>query len=168
MAYFTNFQDYLFLCSDLSSEEKQKLDNYLWILECSGVSRIIAETVTKSIEKGGRPSHNPFRLFSAILFAFSKHSGSLRRIEDSIRFDTRFMYLMEQKMKLPSPRFTVSAKRAHRICFLLKFFFQDGSYCFSWLCGYFTHFFVSSLIFSGKLAITIAKHCICSSGGKAS
>ena len=26
MAYFTNFQDYLFLCSDLSSEEKQKLD----------------------------------------------------------------------------------------------------------------------------------------------
>ena len=90
MAYFTNFQDYLFLCSDLSSEEKQKLDNYLWILEYSGVSRIIAETVTKSIEKGGRPSHNPFRLFSAMLFAFSKHSGSLRRIEDSIRFDTRF------------------------------------------------------------------------------
>ena len=97
MAYFTNFQDYLFLCSDLSSEEKQKLDNYLRILEYSGVGRIIAETVTKSIEKGGRPSHNPFRLFSAILFAFSKHSGSLRRIEDSIRFDTRFMYLMEQK-----------------------------------------------------------------------
>ena len=98
MAYFTNFQDYLFLCSDLSSEEKQKLDNYLRILEYSGVGRIIAETVTKSIEKGGRPSHNPFRLFSAILFAFSKHSGSLRRIEDSIRFDTRFMYLMEQKV----------------------------------------------------------------------
>ena len=97
MAYFTNFQDYLFLSSDLSSEEKQKLDNYLRILEYSGVSRIIAETVTKSIEKGGRPPHNPFRLFSAILFAFSKYSGSLRRIEDSIRFDTRFMYLMEQK-----------------------------------------------------------------------
>ena len=45
MAYFTNFQDYLFLCSDLSSEEKQKLDNYLRILEYSGVGRIIAETV---------------------------------------------------------------------------------------------------------------------------
>ena len=102
MAYFINFQDYLFLCSDLSSEEKQKLDNYLWISEYSGVSRIIAETVTKSIEKGGRSSHNPFRLFSAILFAFSKHSGSLRHIEDSIRFDTRFMYLMEQKVPLYS------------------------------------------------------------------
>lgn len=50
MTYFTNFQDYLFLCSDLSSEEKQRLDNYLRILEHSGISRTIAETVTKSIE----------------------------------------------------------------------------------------------------------------------
>ena len=98
MAYFTNFQNSLFLYSDLFTEEKPKLDNYLRILEYSGLDRIIAETVTKSIEKGGRPPYNPFRLFSAILFAFSKHSGSLRRIEVSIRFDTRFMHLMEQKL----------------------------------------------------------------------
>ncbi len=43
MAYFTNFQNYLFLYSDLSS-----------------------------IEKGGKPSHNPFRLFSAIRANFKK------------------------------------------------------------------------------------------------
>ena len=55
MAYFTNFQNSLFLYSDLFTEEKQKLDNYLRILEYSGLDRIIAETVTKSIEKGGRP-----------------------------------------------------------------------------------------------------------------
>ena len=98
MAYFTNFQDYFFLCSDLSAEGKRKLDEYLWLLENSGVGRIIAEAVDKDLGKGGRPSYNPYRLFAAILYAFSKHSGSLRRIEDSIRFDTRFIYLMEQKV----------------------------------------------------------------------
>ena len=98
MAYFTDFQDYFFLCSDISPEEKRKLNDYLRILEDSGVGEIIAEAVDKDPEKGGRPSYNPYRLFAAILYAFSKHSGSLRRIEDSIRFDTRFIYLMEQKV----------------------------------------------------------------------
>ena len=98
MAYFTDFQDYFFLCSDISPEEKRKLNDYLQILEDSGVGEIIAEAVDKDPEKGGRPSYNPYRLFAAILYAFSKHSGSLRRIEDSIRFDTRFIYLMEQKV----------------------------------------------------------------------
>ncbi len=67
MAYFTNFQNSLFLYSDLFTEEKQKLDNYLRILEYSGLDRIIAETVTKSIEKGGRPPYNPFQCRPIIL-----------------------------------------------------------------------------------------------------
>ena len=98
MAYFTNSQGYLFLCSDIPFEEKQKLDDYLLLLEESEVGKIIEESIEKHLEKGGRPSYNPYRLFAAILYAFSKHSGSLRRIEDSLRFDTRFMYLMEQKV----------------------------------------------------------------------
>ena len=53
MAYFTNFQDYFFLCSDLSTEEKRKLDEYLWLLEDSGVGVIIAEAVDKDFGKGG-------------------------------------------------------------------------------------------------------------------
>ena len=40
MAYFTNFQNSLFLYSDLFTEEKQKLDNYLRILEYSGLEPI--------------------------------------------------------------------------------------------------------------------------------
>ena len=100
MAYFTNFQDYLFLCSDISPVEKRKLDEYLMILENSGVGGIISEAIDKDSGKGGRPSYNPYRLFAAILYAFSKHSGSLRRIEDCIRFDTRFIYLMEQYVGL--------------------------------------------------------------------
>ena len=98
MAYFTNSQGYLFLCSDIPFEEKQKLDDYLQLLEDSGVGKIIEESLEKHLGKGGRPSYNPYRLFAAILYAFSKHSGSLRRIEDSLKFDTRFMYLMEQKV----------------------------------------------------------------------
>ena len=45
MAYFTTQQGYLFLCSDIPSEEKQKLNDFLLILEESGVGRIIEEAV---------------------------------------------------------------------------------------------------------------------------
>ena len=41
MAYFTTKQGYLFLCSDISSEEKRKLDDFLLVLEESGVGRIL-------------------------------------------------------------------------------------------------------------------------------
>ena len=40
MAYFTNSQGYLFLCSDIPFEEKQKLDDYLQLLEDSGVCKV--------------------------------------------------------------------------------------------------------------------------------
>ena len=79
MAYFTNSQGYLFLCSDIQFEEKQKLDDYLLLLEESKVGKIIEQAIGKHSEKGGRPSYNPYRLFAAILYTFSKHSGSFRR-----------------------------------------------------------------------------------------
>ena len=81
MACFTDFQDYLFLCSGISPEEKEKRepDGYLPIPEDSGAGRTITEASDEDTEKGGRPSCNPHRLFAAVLYAFSKHSGSLRR-----------------------------------------------------------------------------------------
>ena len=98
MAYFTTQQGYFFLCSDISFEEREKLDAYLLILEESGVGKIIEDAVGKRLGTGGRPSYNPYRLFATLLYAFSRHSGSLRRIEESLRFDTRFIYLMDQKV----------------------------------------------------------------------
>lgn len=98
MAYFTTQQGYFFLCSDIPFEEKQKLNDFLLILEESGVGGIIEGAIARRPETGGRPSHNPYRLFATLLYAFSRHSGSLRRIEESIRFDTRFMYLMGQEV----------------------------------------------------------------------
>ena len=44
MAYFTNSQGYLFLCSDIPFEEKQKLDDYLQLLEDSGVGKELPKT----------------------------------------------------------------------------------------------------------------------------
>ena len=125
MAYFTTQQGYFFLCSDISFEEKQKLNDYLLLLEESGVGTIIEDAVGNRNETGGRPSYNPYRLFATILYAFAKHSGSLRRIEDSIRFDTRFMYLMNQKIPSYSTvsRFcnnTVVARRRELFSCIMK------------------------------------------------
>ena len=45
MAYFTTQQDYFSLCSGIASEQKQKLNDFLLILEESGVGRIIEDAV---------------------------------------------------------------------------------------------------------------------------
>ena len=58
MAYFTTQQGYFFLCSDISFEEREKLDAYLLILEESGVGKIIEDAAGKRLGTGGRPSYN--------------------------------------------------------------------------------------------------------------
>ena len=73
MANFTIQQGYFFLCSDISSEEKRKLNDFLLILEESGVGKIIEEAVGRKPETGGRPSYSPYRLFATLLYAFSRH-----------------------------------------------------------------------------------------------
>ena len=88
MAYFTNSQGYLFLCSDIPFEEKQKLDDYLQLLEDSGVGKIIEQAIGKHSEKGGRPSYNPYRLFGLRnIFSVNslKSSQYLRRNACSLR-----------------------------------------------------------------------------------
>ena len=94
MSYFTTKQTYLFLSSDLPPEEKSLLDQYLEILEDSSIGKIIESKIKKDTNVG-RKSYNPYKLFATIIYAFSKHNGSIRKIEESIKFDTRFIYLME-------------------------------------------------------------------------
>ena len=97
MAYFTDFQERLFPTAELSRAEKEKINEYLKILEESGVGKIIEEETKKDRSSGGRNSYNPYRLFAAITYAFSKHSGSVRKIEESMMFDLRFLYIMNQE-----------------------------------------------------------------------
>ena len=94
MSYFTTKKLYLFLSVDLPPEEKELLNQYLEILEESGIGKIIESKIKKDTKRGRKP-YNPYRLFASIVYGFSKHSGSIRKIEESIKFDTRFIYLME-------------------------------------------------------------------------
>ena len=97
MSYFTNFQDTLFSTAEISKGEKEKIDIFLQLLEDSGVGEIICKETQRNKSLGGRNSYNPYRLFATIIYAFSKHSGSLRKIEESLKFDLRFMYINNQE-----------------------------------------------------------------------
>ena len=78
MSFFTVFQDRLFPTAELSKGEREKIDIFLKLLEDSGVGEIIYEATKKDKSLGSRSSYNPYRLFASIIYAFSKHSGSLR------------------------------------------------------------------------------------------
>ncbi len=99
MPYFTISKSFLVPSFDMPLKEHQKLDAFLEVLEESGVAQYIhnEEEAAAKVELGGRPPYNPYRLFATIAYAFSKHSGSVRRIEESINYDLRFIYLMEQE-----------------------------------------------------------------------
>lgn len=95
MPYFTTKQLKLFYSYHLPKEEEEKLDRFLLFLENSNVGQLIFDECFKDRSQGGRPPYNYFRLFAASIYAFSKHPGTLRKIEESFKFDVRFMYLMD-------------------------------------------------------------------------
>ena len=80
---------------ELNAKEKDKLFNFLTFLEESGVGSIIEKITHVDHSSGGRTPYNPYRLFATIIYAYSFPSMSLRRIEELINFDLRFIYLME-------------------------------------------------------------------------
>ena len=97
MPYFTTKQLGLFSSYQLNKKEEEKLNKFLLFLENSGVGDVVHQECYKEHPKGGRPSYNFYNLFAASIYAFSRHPGSLRKIEESINYDLRFMYLMENE-----------------------------------------------------------------------
>ncbi len=97
MAYFVTFQERLFPTAELPKGERKIIDKFLQLLEDSGVGEIIYQNTHKDRSSGGRIPYNPYRLFASIIYAFSKHSGSLRKIEESLKFDLRFLYINDQE-----------------------------------------------------------------------
>lgn len=95
MPYFTIFKTFLVAPYELSQKEQEKLNEFLQILEESNVGSIIQSALEKDKRKSGRPRYNPFRLFAALVYGFSKHSASLRKIQESMLYDLRFIYLMD-------------------------------------------------------------------------
>lgn len=95
MPNFTTKQDNLFYCYTIPVEQKVKIDTFLSVLEESGVAEII-----KNIDKQarfGRPSFNPYAMFATIVYGFSVGSSTLRELEDSCLYDTRFKYVMDDE-----------------------------------------------------------------------
>ena len=97
MSFFNERQLTLFDSFQLDEKEREKMDKFLMFLENLCVGRIIEESIDFDKSNCERPPYNPYNLFASIIFAFSKHSGSLWKIEESIKFDVRFMYLMNSE-----------------------------------------------------------------------
>lgn len=94
MPYFITKQLSLFSSYQLNKKEEEKLNKFLLFLENSGIGELIHQECYKDHSKGGRPPYNYYNLFAASIYAFSKHLGTLRKIEESFKYDVRFMYLM--------------------------------------------------------------------------
>ena len=89
MPYFTMKQLCLFSSYQLNKKEEEKLNKFLVFLENSGVGELIHRECYKDHPKGGRPPYNYYNLFAASIYAFSRHPGTLRKIEDSFNATER-------------------------------------------------------------------------------
>ena len=77
--------------------EFEKIDKYMNLLENSGVGKIIEYVKLKDKKCKGRTGYNPYNLFAAIIYCFSKFRSSVREIENLCKYDLRVIYLMEQE-----------------------------------------------------------------------
>ncbi len=96
MSYFTTLETFFVVPLNTSDGEIRKIHFLLDILEKSGAGKIIEETNYKSSDIG-RKSYNPYRLFAAIVYCFAMHKGTLRNIEEMIRYDLRLNYILGQE-----------------------------------------------------------------------
>lgn len=94
MKYFNTKQLNIFNNVTIQKKYQEKLDYLLSVLSESNVGEIIEKEKLKNAGKGRPSEFNPFDMFAAIIYAFSVHSGSLRKTQESIENDLRFIYLM--------------------------------------------------------------------------
>ena len=95
MNYFTIKPSFFLVSSIQCDEEFKKIDKFMELLENSGVAKYIEYVNKKSQYCKGRTGYNPYNLFAAIIYCFSKFKASLRDIEDKCIFDVRVCYIME-------------------------------------------------------------------------
>ena len=93
MNYFNINRAIFIVPSNKCTEEFDKIDKFIGILNKSDVGKII-EKVQK---KNGRNGYNPFNMVATIIYCFSKFKSSIREIENLCIFDLRVMYIMEQE-----------------------------------------------------------------------
>ena len=93
MGYFTRENFVFIVPPDPMGEEMRKIDEYLAILNQSGVGEILRESTRKGYP-AGRSAYDPYRMFASILYCFAMRRSSLREMEDMCRYDVRLMTLL--------------------------------------------------------------------------
>ena len=92
MAYFTTKQNTLFYCYTPPVRQLEKINEFLSVLETSGVAEIIKKVINP--KDYGRPGLDPYAMFATIIYGFAVGVATLRDLESSCIFDIRFQYLM--------------------------------------------------------------------------
>lgn len=98
MKYYNIRQAFFLLSSTIKVEETRKIDDFLRLIEESGVCELIETSIKRDYEKGGRPSFNPYDLFAAIIYSFGFSKATLRNIEDLCNYDLRLIYIMQNEI----------------------------------------------------------------------
>ena len=75
--------------------EFEKIDKFMNLLEKSGVWKILKYVKSKDKNCKGRKGYNPYNLFAAVVYCFSKFDATLRDIEDKCTNDLRVIYILE-------------------------------------------------------------------------
>lgn len=95
MEYFSIKRPLFIVPSKKCSENFEKIDKFMNLLEKSGIGKIIEYVKFKDKKCKGRAGYNPYNLFAAVVYCFSRFNATLRDIEDKCINDLRVIYIME-------------------------------------------------------------------------
>ncbi len=96
MSYFNTNETFFVIPLSTNDGEIEKINFLFNILEKSGVGEIIESANYKS-STIGRKAYNPYKLFTAIIYCFAMHKGTLRNTEEMCTYDLRLQYILNQE-----------------------------------------------------------------------
>ena len=83
-------------CYTSNVEQSKKIDCFLALLDKSGVCDLLKDVMKNDdINKGGRPTYNPYNMLAVIIYNFAFNKSTLRDIEDKCRNDLRCIYILQ-------------------------------------------------------------------------
>ncbi len=85
MLNFTTRKTFLIPSFDLDAKEREKMDEFLAVLEKSGIEELFPKKEEWCADKGGRPSYSYYDLLATVLYGFAFDSPTLRDLEDSCK-----------------------------------------------------------------------------------
>lgn len=92
MTHFTTKQGVLFYNYTPDMKQSSKIDEFLSLLEESGVAELLKEGESKSVF--GRLELDKYEMLACILYGFAIGFSSLRNLESSCLYDVRFIHIM--------------------------------------------------------------------------